>query len=371
MTRRGGAADHARSPFRTSSPVLIGRAEHLAVLRDAVAERPAVVLVEGEAGVGKSRLVAELLAGDLGPVLPLVGHCRRVGEPFSYGAVLEALRGAEGRLAELGNGLNPVTGVLAPLLPEIARHLPGPLPPIGDPRAERHRLFRAVRELLGALGPALLVVEDLQWADDGTRQLLRFIAGDPPAPLATAITYRREDLPTGSPLGAEFRPPPGALFAALAVEPLDVAGVRALTEAIVGEDAVSPAFATRLHERTAGIPFVVEETLRALRDPRARSRRAGSGRAGCSSPSRSPPCSATPWPTGSPRCRRPRSGWSRPPPCSALPPPPSCWARSAVSRRTGCGSPCRTPSRGTSCTRSTAASTASGTRWPARRSTTR
>ncbi|MFD1146536.1 AAA family ATPase [Saccharothrix hoggarensis] len=257
--------------------MLIGRGEQLAALREVVVRRPSVVLLEGEAGVGKSRLVSELLAGDLGAVLPLAGYCRQVGEPFSYGALLEALRGIGPRLAPQRD-LNPVIGALAPLLPEIAAELPAPLPPIGDPRAERHRLFRAVRELLAALGPVLLVIEDLHWSDDGTRQLLRFLAGEPPATLSMVLTYRREDLHGGSPLGAEFRSAAGGLLAVLEIEPLDVDGVRGLTEAILGAKRVSAEFAALLHERTAGIPFVVEETLRALRDPEG-AVHAGSARA--------------------------------------------------------------------------------------------
>lgn len=252
--------DGSRWPARAGSPVLVGRGGQLAVLREVVARRPAVVLIEGEAGVGKSRLVSELLAGDPGAVSPLVGHCQRVGETFSYGAVLEALRGVGPALARQ-RSLNPVIGALAPLLPEIAAELPAPLPPLGDPQAERHRFFRAVRELLGALGPVLLVVEDLHWADDGTRRLLRFRAGEPPADLTMVLTYRQEDLHGGSPLGAEFRSAAGGLVAVLEIEPLDVGGVRRLTEAILGAEDVSAEFAARLHERTAGIPFVVEEVL--------------------------------------------------------------------------------------------------------------
>ena len=273
MRRDGGPGTGRGGWFWASSPVLVGRGGQLAVLREVLVRRPAVVLIEGEAGVGKSRLVSELLAGDLESVLPLVGHCQRVGEPFSYGALVEALRGVGPALARQ-RSLNPVIGALAPLLPEIAAELPAPLPPLGDPRAERHRLFRAVRELLGALGPVLLVVEDLHWADDGTRRLLRFLAGEPPADLTVVLTYRREDLHGGSPLGAEFRSAAGGLVAVLEIEPLDVDGVRGLTEAILGAEDVSAEFAARLHERTAGIPFVVEEVLRALRDP------AGAARAG-------------------------------------------------------------------------------------------
>lgn len=268
MTRtpKPNPARPADPRIRTSSPVLVGRGEQFASLRSVAVLHPAVVLIEGEAGVGKSRLLVELLSGDLGPTLPLVGTCAQVGEPFPYGAVLEALRGARARLPARPP-LSPVAGVLAPLLPEIAEFLPPQPTAIGDPRAERHRLFRAVRELLGAIGPVLLVVEDLQWADDGTRQLLRFLMSDPPPTLTTVVTYRREDVPGGLPLGTAYRPPTGVISVLLEVMPLKVAEVRALAEAILDEDGVSAEFAAKLHERTAGIPFVIEETLRALRNP--------------------------------------------------------------------------------------------------------
>ncbi|MBM7774459.1 DNA-binding CsgD family transcriptional regulator [Actinokineospora baliensis] len=260
--RSGGSA-----LMRTSSPVLVGRHEQLAALRAAVPARPAVVMVEGEAGVGKSRLVRELLTTDLGTTLVLIGNCQPVGEPFPYGAVLEALRAASGPLAGRRPKLSPVVGVVGPLLPEIAEYLPSPPAPTGDPRTERHRLFRGLRELLGALGPVLLVVEDLHWADSGSRQLLRFLMGDPPPNLSIVVTYRREDVPGGMPLGTAYRPPTGITSVVLRLAPLDVGEVRALTAAILGEDVVSAEFAAKLRERTAGIPFVVEETLRALRNP--------------------------------------------------------------------------------------------------------
>ncbi|KOV78495.1 LuxR family transcriptional regulator [Nocardia sp. NRRL S-836] len=252
--------------MRTSSPVLVGRGDQLGTLRAAVPRQPAVVMIEGEAGVGKSRLVRELLDSDLGPIAVLIGHCQPVGEPFPYGAVLEALRDCTARLAR-GPALSPVAGVLGALLPEIAEHLPPPPPPTGDPRAERHRLFRALRELVSVLGPVLLVVEDLHWADDGSRQLLRFLMGDPPPNLSIVVTYRREDVPGGVPLGTAYRPPGGITSAVLELQPLDVTEVRALASAILDGEPVSAEFAAKLHERTAGIPFVVEETLRALRNP--------------------------------------------------------------------------------------------------------
>ncbi len=254
------------TPARTSSPVLVGRGDELAALLDAVASQPSVVLVAGEAGIGKSRLVRELLGRpEVRPLRVLTGSCPPLREPFPYGAVLDALRNVGGYLGRVS--LSPVTGVLRPLVPELAGHLPEPPERPDDPRHERHHLFRAVRELLSVLGPALLVVEDLHWADDGCRHLLRFLMADPPPNLTTLVTYRREDAPGGMPLGRAYRPPAGVASVLVELGPLDVGQVHDLTAAILDVDAVPAAFAARLHERTAGIPFVVEEVLRALRDP--------------------------------------------------------------------------------------------------------
>jgi DNA-binding CsgD family transcriptional regulator len=267
MTRTGLNTRRVGALVRTTSPVLVGRRVQLDSLRASVPAQPAVIMIEGEEGVGKSRMVRELLDSDLGALLVLVGHCHPIGEPFPYGAVLEALRGARARLAGCREALSPVTGVLGALLPEIVEFLPDPPPHTGDPRAERHRLFRGVRELLDVLGPVLLVIEDLHWADEGSRQLLRFLMGDPPSVLTVLVTYRRAEVPGGVPLGTAFRPPTGLTGLLIELGPLNPTEVRALTSAILDDAPVSVEFAAKLHERTAGIPFVIEETLRALRDP--------------------------------------------------------------------------------------------------------
>ncbi|WP_285503740.1 LuxR family transcriptional regulator [Actinokineospora sp. NBRC 105648] len=240
---------------------LVGRGAELRAARAALAARPSVVLVEGEAGVGKSRLIGELVHGLDDAVL--TGFCQPSTEPFPYGALLDALNGVGDRLA--GTPLSPVAGALRPLLPELGAHLPPAPPATGDPHADRHQVSRAVRELLTALGPAVLVVEDLHWADVGTRQLVRFLMGDPPPDLGIVVSYRREDVPDGIPLGSAYRPPGGAVSTLVEVRPFDLGEVRALVGGVLGVREVSPQFVARLHERTAGIPFVVEETLRALR----------------------------------------------------------------------------------------------------------
>ena len=228
-----------------------------------IGSRSTVVMMEGEAGVGKTRLVHELLAHPrLSGVHAMIGHCHPLREPFPFGAVIEALRSLAGRSRP---ALSPVGGALRPLLPELDDLLPPSPPPIGDPHAERHRLLRATRELLAAVGPALLVIEDLHWADDSTRQMLRFVMSDPPPNLSVVVTYRREDLGGALPLGAAYRPPEHVAGVLLQLRPLVVAEVGELAAAILDDGTVPARFAARLHERTAGIPFVVEELLGAMR----------------------------------------------------------------------------------------------------------
>ncbi|NOL40586.1 AAA family ATPase [Kribbella sandramycini] len=242
--------------------MLVGRSEELQVLVSTVPRRSTVVMIEGEAGIGKTRLVDELLAHpELARLKILVGHCQPLREPFPYGAVIEALRGLVGTRLQT---VSPVAGALRPLLPELTQ-LPEQPAPIGDPHAERHRTLRAAREVLAAIGPAVLVVEDLQWADDGTRQLLRFLMTDPPPNLSVVITYRREDLAGHLPLGSAYRPPDHVAGVLLQLGPLDADAVRTLATAILDQEPVSAEFANQLRERTAGIPFVVEELLRSVR----------------------------------------------------------------------------------------------------------
>src|SRR5215472_13809194 len=114
------------------SPRLVGRREQLAALVPVLADAPAVLCVEGEAGVGKSRLVSELLRTlpvERGSVL--VGRCHQIRESFPLGPVVEAVRGVGDRLARLS--LTPVAGALGPLLPEFGSLLPARPETLDDP----------------------------------------------------------------------------------------------------------------------------------------------------------------------------------------------------------------------------------------------
>jgi DNA-binding CsgD family transcriptional regulator/tetratricopeptide (TPR) repeat protein len=234
-------------------------------LQAATRQPPAVILIEGEAGIGKTRLIRDWLAGpELAGTVQLLGHCTPLREPLPFGPVIDALASAAGWLPEPAS-LSPVTGALRPLLPELADRLPPPLPPLGSRRQERHRLFRGIRDLLTGIGPAVLVLEDLHWTDTGTQELLRFLAARLPPQLRLVLSYRREDL--ADPSTPALLPPvvPAASSLLLALQPLTAPEIRELADAVY-QRRVSPGFGRYLHEHTMGIPLVVEAALGLLRD---------------------------------------------------------------------------------------------------------
>jgi DNA-binding CsgD family transcriptional regulator len=175
------------APLRVSSPFpFVGRTAELEKLRmllpTAEGEGRRVVLLGGEAGSGKSRLVREFAAGAAqSGALVLHGACDAVVHA-PYGPFSQALE----RLAavldeqELRTALGSSGGELIRLLPNLGEKLAGLSPPMrADPDTERHRLHTAVTDLLERAGerrPVLLVIEDGHWADAPTLLLLRHLA---------------------------------------------------------------------------------------------------------------------------------------------------------------------------------------------------
>ncbi len=247
---------------RQSSTRFIGRERERTLLLEAAIGPPALILVEGAAGVGKSALVRETLAAPaLCSARVLVGHAHRLREPFPLGPVVEALCGLDPRSP--GPALSPVVGALRPILPELADILPPQPTPMADPRAERHRIFRALRELLAASGRTICVLEDLHWADEGTLELLAFLVSDLPEKLSLVVTYRGEDLPFASSLlalTAGLRA--HASRATIRVPPLSVDEVGRLSCALLETSTVPAELAEHLHDQTSGIPFAIEEVVR-------------------------------------------------------------------------------------------------------------
>ncbi|MET8380711.1 ATP-binding protein [Streptomyces microflavus] len=267
----------------TSAPgVLIGRSALLDDLRPVLDRRPAVVVITGEAGVGKSRLVRELLTRTPpSGAVTLVARCQESDDPFPFAPLVEALSLSRPRQADL----TPLTGALRGLLPDLADLLPPAPPPADDPRAGRHRVLRALRALTASLGRAVLVVEDLQWADESTCAFLRTVVSDPPPHLGLVLTARSHTAPHtdaegGDGLPFPLRPPAQVTVAEVHVLPLSMAETGALAAGLLGVRAVPEEFADRLHRWTGGLPYVVEEVLRRWPDPTACS----TGKAGMPEP---------------------------------------------------------------------------------------
>ncbi|WP_163632646.1 LuxR family transcriptional regulator [Microbacterium sp. B35-04] len=241
------------------SPVLVGRHAEFTALTAAVSAPPALIVIQGEAGIGKSRLVRELLTAVSGTSAVLVGHCQQLHDPFPLGPVLDAFQ-HHGDLIEI-EGLSPVVGSLAPLVPEIADRLPVQPERPADQREARHQIFRAATELLEHVSPAVLVLEDLHWADNVTFDFLTYLIAHQPAKLAVIVTSRI-DLGT-TPVGEAFARAPAGRTRSVRLAPLDVAEVGELSRHLLGIDVPDP-IATGLYDVTGGVPFVVEEVLRTL-----------------------------------------------------------------------------------------------------------
>lgn len=256
--------DDGRLP-ELSAPRFVGRNREIAAL-EAALDRPAVVLVDGEAGIGKTRLVRTYLASRDGREARILsGSCPELRVPYTLGAVVDAVRDGVGRVS--GLGLSGLGGALRPLFPEWAAELPPEPEPLEDATAARHRLFRAFVEVLGLLDVELLVLEDVHWADEATLEFLLFLISRRPQPVSLLLTFRRAEVPPDSLLlRLSSRLPADAHLVRLSLEPLDTDETAAFVSSMLAGEHVSAEFAAFLHERTAGIPLAVEETVRLLHD---------------------------------------------------------------------------------------------------------
>lgn len=248
----------------------VGRRRELARVLEALRHERAVVLVEGEAGIGKTRLIRETVSALTAEGRPvLTGMCHPLREPISFGPVIDALRQSGPWLPPVPV-IPPTAGALAPLLPDLRHRLPPPPPHAEDAQAERQLRIQAVRSLLAALGPAVLVVDDLHWADVATRELVLLLARDLPPALSLVLSYRAEDSPDGLALGSAYRRPPEIAGATVRLRPLLEQDVADLAGDALGPDS-SPQLVRLLFRRSEGLPLVVEEDLLTLSErPRGR-----------------------------------------------------------------------------------------------------
>ncbi|MEU4691067.1 AAA family ATPase [Actinoplanes sp. NPDC023714] len=243
-----------------SSTVLVGREADLATLHDALKRvrgaEPSAVLVGGEAGVGKTRLVEEFCRSlDGEPVRVLHGQCLELGEeglPFApFAAALRELARREG------------SGVFAGRESEFARLLPELGPPPDLAEARRGLLFELVGALFARLAeeqPVILMIEDLHWADRSTRDLIGYLLRSVRVQrLLVIVTYRTDELHRGHPLRpflAELDRVRGVHR--LEVDRLDRDGTAELLGHLLGAEPDAPTV-DAVCERAQGIPFFIEQ----------------------------------------------------------------------------------------------------------------
>jgi DNA-binding CsgD family transcriptional regulator/tetratricopeptide (TPR) repeat protein len=254
------AQDGSRSP-------LVGRAAELGRLTELLSQaesgQPVVVLISGDAGVGKTRLTTELaaVAGQRGFTV-LTGHCAELADTVPYLPLADALRTA---------GTGPAVRDAVAARPVLSRLLPD-RQSAGPDGADllgmaQQQLFGAVLGMLAELAsaaPVLLILEDLHWADRSTRDLVTFLSRVLHRErIALAVTYRTDDLHRRHPLRpvvAELQRLPSVT--AIDLRPLTAAAMAEHLTALSGGVLTWPVL-DQVISRAEGNAYYAEELLTA------------------------------------------------------------------------------------------------------------
>lgn len=268
-----------RSATLSSRFPFVGRTKEWEALLDvyeAIVTDGHVVVVEGEAGIGKTRLVEEFLAfaGTRG-VAEIATCCYEGEADLAYGPFVDALRAAMARTesarhlaATAGRSLSEA----ARLLPELADLQPD-LPPLGglDGPGAQSRFFEGLRDVFlaccGLAPPGILVVEDLQWADEPSLDLLTYLVRRlRGTPLCIVATWRSENVPAGHRLDrllAEVERRGDGTH--IALSRLAPTAVEELVRSVTTEDTgAAVSLSQRLYQETEGLAFLVTQYLTAL-----------------------------------------------------------------------------------------------------------
>ena len=271
----------ARRPAASTvseGPPFVGREDELEVLgrelaRTVAEARPAAVVVHGESGVGKTTLVRVFARALDARAVVIVGRCFE-RESVSY----KAFDGISEALARLVARMEPTAA--AALLPLHAAPLAQVFPALKrikafadappsagelDHRDQRARVFGAMRELLAKLAQrhqVVLAIDDLQWADDDSLDLLTEVLRPPEAPpllvIATLRPVGRDDAP-----GAEARLRAACPTRSIALRPLDAEESRQLATMLLHvHDVQAPVDVDALSREAAGHPLFLDELVR-------------------------------------------------------------------------------------------------------------
>ena len=231
------------------------------------------VLIEGEAGVGKSRLLREVARHAQGlEATVLATKCYEFERSMPYQPVIDLLTRTLARMpADALGSVAPVAlAELAALVPEIGERHPN-LPRLSNdfPQARQARLARSVGQLLEAAvgaGGGVLIVDDIQWADAASAQVLHQLARHAPGrPLLAIYAYRDEDADSDETLARLIESlcrDAGARRVHL--ERFDPAESAALVAALADHATADPELVARLHRETQGNPFFLTSILQSL-----------------------------------------------------------------------------------------------------------
>ncbi|MFN8538408.1 MAG: AAA family ATPase [Thermomicrobiales bacterium] len=263
-------------------PPLLGRAEEFAALiarYEALrAGQAGLAVIIGEAGIGKTRLADEFLARAtaLGATT-LRGRAFETDRQLPYQPLIDAIRPQLSRHDDPRTLLPAIwLAELSRLFPELRERLPDLAAPTADESAARTRLFAAMARLGQALaqaGPLVLAIDDLQWADDASLDLLGYLGrrwADEGTPILLLLTVRSEALhhqadqrtPSLSEwLGGLERAMPATRLTLDSLTPAATGGIAA---AVLTGAAEAGEVGTWLHQETGGQPFYIAETLKSL-----------------------------------------------------------------------------------------------------------
>ncbi len=255
---------------RVLCPTLVGRAAELSSMEDALLAAlrgdGGVLILGGEAGMGKTRLVGELTSrAHRLRCAVMSGACSEAELSLPYLPFLEAIgnRLTTEHMDELRQRLGAAADELSQLFPQLGR----PAAAGGDPTQAKLRMFEAILLLLRDAArerALLLVLEDLQWADPGTRELLDYMTRRLRSTNVLVLaTYRMDEMHRKHPLVPTiqgWRRSGNAEF--IELQPLSASAVADMVGAIFEEAHVTEEFRDFLYERSEGNPFVVEEMLR-------------------------------------------------------------------------------------------------------------